>query len=274
MPLPESSLVPVSSHQSLASFRSEIDAIDEKDVLTPRVDVAAAAIAAIGAMPEIEAHRRVIVSRFGESAGSTLDRLVPAARALLAAHAAHVRVAERDLEPMAAELMETRSRLFNAASALIERGVVDRKSLSGLVGGQSYQGRVVDTLAITGWFRDYAETIAPFSKVTVASLDSADALAEAFAQAYGARDQAQAGTTAPARDRARMFTLFFRTYERVRQMLTYLRWHEDDVEQIAPSLYTRRSRSREADVDTDAESPSPPPNPIEPGLPGADPFTS
>lgn len=254
---------------ALARVREELDRIPDADVLTPRVDVAAAALTAIGAMPEIEAHRPVIAAVFGERGGASLDVLVPRARALILAHAEHAAVAERDLEPMARQVMDVRVRLFTAAEALMARGVIDGKSMDGLVGGQGYQARVVDTLSLVSWFRSHAASIAPFSKVGAAELDEAQALADAFGTAFSERDQARAGSTPSAKTRARAFTLFFQTYEHVRQMLTYLRWHQGDVERIAPSLYAGRGRRRD---DGDLDIAPPPAVPVAPGMPGSDPF--
>lgn len=280
MPQP---MVPVTNEatapgEALESFRSEIDAMRDNDVVVARVDVAASALTAIGSMPEIDAHRAQILSVFGASAGDTLDRLVPIARAVLAAHAAYIMERDRDLEPMAAELMEVRSRLFIAASALIQRKHLHKKALDGLNGGQSYQGRVVDTMALAGLFRVLLPTLREHTKVDEDQIAQAERLADQFGAAYSLRDQAQAGSSKGARDRARAFTIFFRAYERIRQMLTYLRWHDGDVEEIAPSLFTRGPRKQDAEDDVGTPTPGtdnpPNRNPVPPGMPGADPFTT
>jgi hypothetical protein len=259
---------------SLASFRSEIDAIPDAQVLTPRVDVSGAALIAIGSMPEIEAHRARIVSFFGDAGGLTLDRLAPVAHELMLAQAALTAITDRDLEPMARDLMDVRTRLFTAGLALIERGVVSKKSFDRLTGGQSYLGRVEDTMALVVWFRAQTSAVLAQTKVDVAELARAHSMAEEFAEALGERNQALAGTSKAARDRARMFTLFFRTYERVRKMLTYLRWHEGDVDKIAPSIFAGRSSRKQDDEDVVTEGADRvlTTTVVSPGLPGADPF--
>jgi hypothetical protein len=255
----------------LASFRSEIDALADAEVLVPRVDVNAAALTAIGAMPEIEAQRAQIVSRFHDAGARTLDRLVPLAQLLMFVQAGFVAVAEADLEPMARALMEKRTALASAASALVERGIVAKKALPELVGGQSYQARVTDTFALIRFFRANASIVASHTWASESHLVAAYAAATEFGQAFARRDQARAGTTASARDRARVFTLFFRTYERVRRMLTFLRWHAGDVDRIAPSLYAGR-RGRKSDDVAPPPVPTDPTHVVPPGLPGADPF--
>lgn len=257
---------------ALASFRAEIDAMTDSDAITPRVDVAAAALTAMGAMPEIEAQRDAVIAVFGEAGARTIDRLPSIAQAAMLAHAGHSAVAERDLEPMAQALSEVRTRLFVAASALIERGLADKKALDGLTGGQSYLGRVTDTMILAAWFEAVASRVETHSKVTPDELVRARQMAEEFGRAYSKRDQARSGTSKTGRDRERTFTLFFRTYERVRQMLSYVRWDEDDVEQIAPSLFAGRRRSRR-DPANDAP-PAVDSNTAAPGMPGAPPFTT
>lgn len=267
---------PATSFDPLASFRSEIDALLPKHLLKPRVDVPAAALVAIGTMPHIEVHRAALVRQFGEAAGRTLDRLVPVAQAAIAAHASVVAAAERDLEPMARELGEVQQGLYLAASALVERGAVHRKALGKLTGGQSYLALVTDTMSLVAWFYALPSDTRAQTKVDAAQLEAADTLAQTFGMAFGHREQALAGTSPEARDRAAMFTLFFRTYDRIRQMLTYVRWAEDDVERIAPSLFGGRT-SRKGPVRGPAPNgPAPvsptPVNPISPDMPGADPF--
>ncbi len=269
MPSPMVSPIPDTTVDALASFRSEIDAMNDSDIVTPRVDVAAAALTAIGAMPEIEAQRAAIVAVFGEAGGLTLDRLVPVARAVLLAHSTLVATAERDLEPMARELMDVRNALYNAASALMERELVSKKELHSLVGGQSYQGRVVDTMGLASWFRALPSAVRAQTKVDDAQLRQAEQMAHHFSEAFAKRDQASAGSSKPARDRARMFSLFFRTYERVRRMLGFVRWHEADRDAIAPSIFAGRSSRRN---DHDVVAPADPTNDISPDMPGADPF--
>jgi hypothetical protein len=264
----------------LASFRSDIDALHDRDVLTPRLDASAAALVAIGAMPAIEAHRASVLAVFGERGEATLDRLVPVAQGLLLSHAITVAGAERDVEAMAKEVMDLRNLLYVAASALIERELASKRSLATLTGGQGYQARVTDTIALVSWFRSLPSSVRAQTKVTDAELEGAHRTAVSFGAAFAERDQARAGSSAAARDRARMFTLFFRTYERVRQMLTYVRWFEGDVEQIAPSLYANRGTRRSND---DVPAPTPPApmpaapkpvSPVSPDMPGADPFRS
>ena len=273
-----SSKSPAIGAELIARHRKEMDALPDDQVLVPRVDVADAATTGLGALPEIEMHREALEKRFGKKAKAALDDVEPLAGLVLAANATYATAAELDLEPMAQSLRDQRDLLAGTATALIERGLVEQKSLDGLNGGSSYRSLYTDTLALVLWFQTHAAAIHPRSKVTREELQAANDAAIAFGIAVATREQTRAGTSEPARDRARAFTLFFRAYDRVRQMLSYLRWHEGDVEAIAPSLYAHgRSAKSDASATSPATSPGSTPAPTHDvpasGLPGASPFS-
>ena len=85
---------------------------------------------------------------------------------------------------------------------------------------------------------------------------------------YAEREQATAGQTAAGDLRARTFTLLYWAYDHVRKCVGFVRWHEGDADQIAPSLYAGRTRSS-SEVPA---APVAPATPVRPGMPGADPF--
>jgi hypothetical protein len=255
----------------LERFRPEMSAIPISAVLTPRVDAATAANVAIGSMRGIEVYRSALVARWGDRATTALDRIVPTAHALLAAEAADHASAEPDLETSAADLRAQRDRLAVAATTLIDRGLVSKRTLAKLNGGSSYQALVVDTVALVQWFRMHASAIAPLSKVTPEELQRAEQSALAFTTQMADRNYGQANASVTADDRARIFTLFFRNYELVARMLGYLRWREGDADQIAQTIYQRKRARRD---DTTAAPQSPPASnaPVSPGMPGGNPF--
>ena len=258
--------------ERLAQFRAELDAIPENAVLTPRVDVGEATATAVGAMADLERHRAALVVRFGERGTRALDDLVPHAECLLAAHAIWVAIADRDLEPAADELMRLQHRLVDARMALAERGLVRKKRLSRLQGGSAYTDRALDVQSLVAWFRQNAAAIATRSSISEAELASAWAAASAFLTLVGERERARAGASSEARERARAFALFFRTYETVRKMVAFLRWHEDDAEKIAPSLFARRRPHAQDDAVPLASNPPADTGPVPPGATGGDPF--
>jgi hypothetical protein len=116
----------------------------------------------------------------------------------------------------------------------------------------------------------------------------------------GAREQVPAALALVSLQRQRNFTLFASAYDQARRAIIYLRWDEQDVDTIAPSLYAGRNRKKDAahppapvpvtgtvaPADTAAASTAPAskattsPTPVTvtqaintpPGLPGSSPF--
>jgi hypothetical protein len=100
----------------------------------------------------------------------------------------------------------------------------------------------------------------------------------------GQRNQAPAAVATVALERQQAFTLFVRAYDQIRRGVSYLRWDEDDVDTIAPSIYAGRKHKSSTDAKTKpavepaalkAKTGAPVVEPATKpavGLPGADPF--
>src|SRR5688500_269126 len=56
--------------------------------------------------------------------------------------------------------------------------------------------------------------------------------------------------------RKRAYTLLVRSYNEVRRVISFLRWHDGDAEDIAPSLHTAGRAARRSDEEA-AEEPEP-----------------
>jgi len=127
-----------------------------------------------------------------------------------------------------------------------------------------------------------------------ADLDRAATLAATFANALGEREKATSSTSEPAELRVRAYTQLVTTWDEIRRVVTFLRWHQGDVDALAPSLWAGRGRRSDESERTVAPvivagptAPStpvvaapppatpvvtPPAAPIAPGMPGSSPF--
>jgi hypothetical protein len=76
--------------------------------------------------------------------------------------------------------------------------------------------------------------------VQPAELDHAAQLAQRLVTAVGVREQQPVATGAASLQRQQAFTLLLQAYNEVRRAITFLRWNEDDVETIVPSLWAGR----------------------------------
>lgn len=128
--------------------------------------------------------------------------------------------------------------------------------------------------------------------MTTADLENAAKLAATFANALGEREKGPASTSDSSELRIRAYTQMVITWDEIRRVITFLRWHQGDVDAVAPSLWAgrgRRSDESERTATPVVAGPTPaqpttpatpatpvvtPPAtpPIAPGLPGASPF--
>jgi hypothetical protein len=98
-------------------------------------------------------------------------------------------------------------------------------------------------LALVAMFRERWCDIQARTIATRTTLQEAEGLALKSLAALGQRGRAPPALIAAARVRQLIFTLLVRSYAQARNALRYLRRWQRDVDRIAPSLYSRRSRA-------------------------------
>jgi hypothetical protein len=158
------------------------------------------------------------------------------------------------LVKLTADAQTLRDTLYSDAVALANRGLISGARLAEFKGAVGYKNVAFDLLGLTALLRQAWAQIDGKTALTAAELDDADLLGEQLLNAVGTRDQ----STVPAdaiQIRQRLFTLFLTAWDQVRRALNFLGWNEDDVDDIAPSLYAGRAR-RKTDV------PPEPPGPV------------
>ena len=170
------------------------------------------------------------------------DELRVHALALSHAHtlyrmAAH---ASDSLEALAAEGMKLRAVLFADASALVKRGLVDAGKLHGFRGSVGYRKLAFGLLILAQVFRDCPVSVWSRGPRRLDEIERAERIAAAILKALGARKMGPAAIEVASDLRNRAFTLFVRVYGEVRRVVTFLRWHEGDANEIAPSLCAKR----------------------------------
>lgn len=254
-----------SEARALDQAQAAAASIPDDELIPIRVEVTGAAATVIGQMPAIESHRGELVAIFGDEAKETIDALLPAADALVEANARFNSSAERDLEPAAESLRKKRRQLLGATQVLVERGVAPKSLVEKQKGGNAYNAIHDDVLALATWLLTNQSSVASFCKLTTAELIETKNEAKRFLVALG--EKGAAGSGEAATNRTRAFTHFARTYDRLRKLVTYVRWDVGDQDQIAPSLYAGRTRKGNEPLIA-----PPPAVPIAPGLPGSDPF--
>jgi hypothetical protein len=218
----------------------------------PKVDASVAAEIVLGSAPQIAHHKAAIVAQFGAAAGTTIDELPMVA---LATKQADVELSAAavngDLGPMEADLRAEHTLLFTDAQSLANRKLLDPQRLEAARGTLSYRQLIHSTLVLVALLREHWPAIADQTPIKAADLDRTEEKATRMLTTLGEREQG--ATRVPAAElRLRALTDLVTRYDEVRRMLTYLRWHEGDVDEIAPSLYARRAVGRRAQDDASA----------------------
>ncbi len=289
---------PVGTLQFREAFeliRPELELVQPNELVTVNLDIPTSVFTVLGVEPKIEHHRVEIADQLPKFDLSKVDKVGTYARATGFAHGQYL-AASKPIEPiadLAAELTTVRELLVSDVVALANRKLLDGERLKLLQGPSGFKGLTFDVIQVVSMMRDHWSEIEGKTAVSMQELEHAEQLAERLATAVGLRDQGPGAVTAASETRQRAFSLLVNAYDQLRRVLTFLRWTEDDIDQIAPSLYAGRGTSRKKTAPAPDPAPvpdngtvapanaagAPAPAPangthpvISPGLPGNDPF--
>jgi len=236
-------------------------ALETKDLIPINIDLPTAIASTLGKLPGIMAlrDRAKALPELDIAAFDELETLV-----LATAHA-HVRYMGASAEPEAIlELnergMRLRNTLYADAVALATRNLINGDRIGEFKAHVGYKNLAFDLMALAASLRDNWDKVSSKTAITPEDLDQAELLGDQLINAIGVREQSPSSVADIAAQRQRNFTLFVNAYDEVRRALSFLRWKEDDVEHIAPSLYAGRGNSNARKKGTDAHpTPVPPP---------------
>ena len=257
---------------ALAAVRPELAALDASKLDAVNLDIPSATVTAIGVVPELRAYHDAIERRFDREEAARIEMLELYARAASQAHAAYLAAqgAVPDLQSLSRRCVELRTMLLADATSLSNRKVIAADRLAGLQGAMGFKNQVTDLQQLVSIFEEHWARIQGISPVRREDLEAAEDAANALFVAMGQREQAPPAVTDAADVRQRAFTLFVRTYDELRRAISYLRWHEDDVDAIIPSLWSGKAQ-RKRDAADPAPAPSPEPTPSPSDEPTKDP---
>lgn len=237
VPLP-TDVAPLRLREAFDATSADRATLSEDDLFLVRVDVVAAVVTTLGCMPKIAPFRAMIASGIPMFDLSSFDKLEPYALALMQAQTNYAATAKpmEPIEPISKELVSLREVLLADVSALEARKLVDgrRGELKGPVG---YKSQASDVLLLVRVLRGAWPHIEGRSAVTKAELDHAELLADRMLTALGAREQGPKTAQAEADDRARAYTLFVQAHDQVRRVLSFLRWDEEDLDELFPTVF-------------------------------------
>ena len=269
----------------------EIRKVPDEDLVTINIDVPTAVTTALGAVPQIRTLRPQIATDIPTFDLVRFDKLELYTLALGHAHTLHLAASSppESLSEFSEAGTETRELLLSDATALAARGFIDGEKLKTLRGPHGYRNLAFDLFTIAALMRDNWARIVGKTAVQPEELDQAEMLADRLITAVAAKEQAPMVVAESADIRERAFSLFVTAYDDARRAVSYLRWHQDDVDEVAPSLYAGRGSGSKRKPEPPAppasgkseptQTPAPPHAPATAAavsgesLPGGSPFT-
>ena len=234
------------------SLLGETRAVAASELVPINLDIPTAVTTALGALPEIRALRSRVVAEMPQFDVARFDKLEAYTLAVGHAHALYMAASApaESLDQIAETAAELRETLFSDAAALAQRNLLDGQRLKELKGPHGFRNLAFDLFALSAMMRDNWPAIAGKTAIQPAELDEAETLADRILTTVGQREQGPAVVAASAEIRQRAFSLFVSAYDHARRAVSFLRWDEDDVDQIAPSLYAGRTTGRRKNTDT------------------------
>jgi hypothetical protein len=227
---------------------SASQALNVEDLITINIDVPTAITTAVGALPGMLIYRDQAntLTGFDKTVFDQLETYT------LATGHAHTNYMAASAPPEAiiqlnSTGMALRQTLYLDALALAQRGLISGDRIAEFKANIGYKNLAFDLMALAGLLRSNWATISGRTGLLLSELDQADTIGAQLVNAVGAREQAPAAVAEVSLQRQRNFTLFVNAYDQARRAISYLRWDQGDLEQIAPSLYAGRASKKKPD---------------------------
>jgi len=250
---------------------AEIQAVPDGELSkVPPVDVHAAVSTVVGALPAIHALRESMAALPSLNA-RLVDGLEDYAWATSEANGRyeHASAPSEDLGPLLEEAMKVRETFRLDALSLAHRGFIEQERLTAFKGLTGYKNVAFDLMDWAFVLRECWPSIQGKSALSAEEIDAAAKLGERLLAQASLREQQPERIAKAARIRQQAMTLLVTAYDEVRRALTYLRWQEDDVETIAPSLFLKGKRRSAKENPEGATGTPPAAQPAAPAAPTA-----
>lgn len=275
--------------EAFERLKDEILAVPEDDVLTINVDMPLAVSIVLGAWSQL-VELRPRIEKLAEFDLPQFDKIEAYAYATAQTHGDYVLATTptESLPQLYDQGVILRELMVSNAMNLAKHGLLDGEHLKALKGPVGYRNLAVDLTALASFLRQSWTKIAGKTPLTPTDLETAAILGARLLKGVGVKERAPITVAETALTRQRAFTLLARAYDQARRAVRYLRWNEDDADQIAPSLYTGRNNGRrrsdsevapptpvagaQASADDDAQQP--PAQVVPAGHPGGNPLLS
>ncbi|WP_437875408.1 hypothetical protein [Sorangium sp. So ce513] len=238
---------PSAPPQAAAAFDRalpEIEALSPDRLISVNLDIPRVVSQVLGVLPGLRALRADIAEHLPTFDITRLDRLETYALAAWYAHLLSLSSGdvENAVKPLLAEAAPLRENLLGDAEALARRGLLDAATVADIRAGQGHIDIANDLVALSALFSASWSEIAGKTAATEEEVKRAGEVGPQLLAALGVREHGKGpGPTEAADKRARAFALLVHAYDQIRRAVAFLRWDEDDADEIAPSLYKGRT---------------------------------
>jgi hypothetical protein len=254
--------LPPDARAAYVQIENEFASVAEADFVTINIDIPQAVSLALGTIDGLAPLRSGIVEQLPKHSIASFDKLGTYALAAWYAHLLFLNetAPKNTVKELVEEANPLRANLLRDAEAAAGRGLVQAKTVEEIRSGQGNIDTANDLVALSALFSDNWKTLQGKTAATVKEVARAGELGALLLSALGVREYAPTGPLPAADRRVRAFTLFWRAYDETRRAVSYLRWHEGDADDLAPSLYKGRGgRSTKADEAAPEAAPEPAP---------------
>jgi hypothetical protein len=222
---------------ALQTVRPQLSAITEADYAPLNVDITASCTAILVRVPKILSLRAQVVLELPVFDISHFDTLEVKTQAAIQTQFNHLlaSAAPGEIPEYDAKLNRYRTLFLSDINTLAMRGMIDNSKLGDLKSPNGYKNLAESVSALASHIRRNWSTIQSRAAVTQEELADAEETAVKMLLAVANQATPLAPTQA-AVERRQAYTLFIRSYDEVRRVVTYLRTPFDDVEEYAPSV--------------------------------------
>ncbi len=259
----------ITTAQAAAAFakvQSQLGKLKEEELAPLTVDIQKVAGTVLGLVPRFREFQDEIAENLPTLSPTLADDIET--RALGAWYAQMLFSAPRGEEvfkQMLEEATTLREALLVSAGPLVYKGLLEKEKIDGIRKGQGHIDKANDLVALGELYESIWPKIQGKTAVEATEWKRALELGPSLAAAVGARQQGNSAQKTDAdleTQRVRAFTLLLKAYDELRRALTFLRWVEGDVDEIAPVLVKAPPKPREKKVDEKVADPAgvtPPP---------------
>lgn len=231
--------------------RPMLDQIQKADLVPMNVDPVRALTIVRGVAVRLRPLRDPMLTLPGFNIDD-FDNLDLYTRALMQANALYAcaKAPPTELSKVAEEATQLKETFISDIASLVKRGLLRGHRFKAVPGRPSYRNLASDLLTLANILRTYMEKDSPRSTTSFEELDRAEILVENLNALLGARRRTPEELAAATLERQKAYALMARAYDQVRKAVAYLRWGNNDADELAPALNRGRKGARKKRTNT------------------------